>query len=199
MLTINVKTILAVSLLVVAGALYFFFNQKQDNSDQIDLTTTSQSGGTSVAQNTSAPLATAPLPRTKPTPTTPSPISQSHGISAGQDTSKMSAAVPELRGITPQFVNDNEAKGTPLPSELKKIKETAQSIFIAREPGSEDRYASVLLHAIGHRYVLVTPPAMRPTCNRWSNREPAWLPNGSEQSRSSPPPPRLLRFLPLVG
>ena len=100
----NIMRPYAFTSIIIALPLYFFFNQKRDNSDQIDLTTTSQSGGTSVAQNTSMPLATAPLPRTKPTPTKPSPISQPQDTSVRQDTSTTSATVPELRGITPQLV-----------------------------------------------------------------------------------------------
>lgn len=75
------------------------------------------------------------------------------------------SVVSELRGIAPQFVDDKEIEGVPLPPSLKKVKETARSILIAQGPGSEEFYESLLLRAVGERYVLVAPPSMRPGCN----------------------------------
>ncbi len=85
----------------------------------------------------------------------------------GTTTTKWDNSAPttasELTKVTPgliEYKQDGEGKQI-LSLEFEKIKKTAADIIKAKDPGSEEYYAYLIIRAVGKRYVLMTNPTVR--------------------------------------
>jgi hypothetical protein len=89
---------------------------------------------------------------------------QLQGTTTAQVNNNTPSVVPELRGITPQFVPLNDEWGNStqvLNPELKKIKKAALDIINTKEPLNAENNVHFSLRAVGKRYVVMSyyPPA----------------------------------------